>query len=433
MSALLPLPRGLSAVYASDKRAAEICRAMQINGFAFDADRARQLSVELRDLETSARTKAETAVGHPIRSTKTGGFAIKGPGSLPDAFFNDLRAPIYFRSTLTGNPSIDVNALRVYATSHDPQLRQLATAIIEWRNARKIRSTYIDNIHIGLDGRIHPTWLNYGAVSGRWACQHPNLMNLPTQRKDPTSSGVRSLYVAPPGYNLVTFDAKQLEMRVAAYASGDEAMILACNTEDMHAANAEIIFGEAFKNADPKVRKAWRTMAKSAGFAVCYLAEADTVYTRLVAEGVSITMRQVEALLRRLKKGFQQYYAWQSARLSEAIRTGYTDTPLLGRIRYLGHDPEPPACANFPIQGGAADLMNTQLPILVDELFRRSPDSIIVAQVHDSAVFQVPSRESNLVADTMCEVFEQPILISSSGRDLVARFPIDVEISERWS
>jgi DNA polymerase-1 len=427
-------------VYNCDKRAALICRDMQIAGFAFDTERAKGLSASLLDAELDARARAEAAVGRPIRKTKSGGFGQKGPDGLTAAFFEDLGAPIYYWSSLTGAPSLGVDALKGYAACADPLLRQLAVAVLDWRRARKIRKTYIENIHVGADGRVHPTWKNYGAVSGRWACQGPNLMNLPRRENDPTwatyPGGVRSLYIPREGCVLVVFDAKQLEMRVAAYASGDEAMIAATSQQDLHAANARIVFAE-FDTVEPHIRKALRTMAKSAGFAVCYLAEADTVHTRIVAAWdlptPPPTMRQVDVMLKKMRRGFQTYYAWQEQRRLDCVAEGYTRTPILGRRVWLGHDPEGPKCANFPIQGGAADLMNLRLPLICDELAIKSPQTRIVAQVHDSGVFEVPRDDAELVSDICRKVFEQPIVISSSGRDIEAVFPIDVEVVERWS
>jgi DNA polymerase-1 len=295
-------------------------------------------------------------------------------------------------------------------------------------------------------------------VSGRWACQAPNLMNLPRPENDPSRTptcvvcgctakeaertacnapahdflGVRSVYIARPGYRLVAFDMKQLEMRMAAYASGDPAMIKACESSDLHAANAEIIFAEAFTTAEGGHRKALRTLAKSSGFAVCYMAQAATVFARLVAAGVDVKLRQVEAMLSRMRRAFAAYYSWQSDRLLDCVRTGYVYSPILGRRRWLGHDPSPTEAANFPIQGGAADLMNLRLPLVVERLAAECLEALLVAQVHDSAVFEVPEALADKVAAVCQEVAEAPIVIDSSGNPLAVSFPIDLEISERW-
>jgi len=430
-------------VYEIDKRAAGICTLMSVNGFAFDRAAGAELAERLKVAEAAARLAAHEAVGREIASGKSGGFSNK---DLARAFFQDLRAPVYFRSDATNAPSIGVDALRAYAACADPRLRALALAVLEWRRARKIRVTYIENVELGDDLRVHPTWLNYGAVSGRFACQGPNLMNLPTQRTDPTivwgrdakgrkvieSGGIRSLYVARPGYVLVGFDAKQLEMRIAAYASQDATMIQACESSDLHAGNAAVIFGDAFLNGDDATRYALRNLAKQSGFAVCYMAEAATVHARIAAAGESVTLRQVEAMLAKLRRAFRGYFQWQDRRLLDVVRTGWVSEPVTGRRRWLGHDPSPTEAANFPIQGGAAGLMNSKLPAIVARLAQELPRVKIVAQVHDAGVFEAPEAQAGHVVRVCNEAFAMPIVLDTPAGPCEAVFPIDIGVEAKW-
>ncbi len=421
-------------VYATDCAAAELCTRMSMRGFSFDTARAKEIAESLRASEQAAIAKCDAAINRPLKRTKTLGISTK---DLEVAFFSDMRAPIFFRSELTGKPSLGIDSMRGYAACQSENLRALALGVLEFRRARKIRSTYVEAVIVDDDGRVHPGWQNYGAVSGRWSCADPNLMNLPRKSTDPTAKthdgGIRSLYRASRGCSLVAFDKKQLEMRIAAYASGDAAMIAACESVDLHSSNAAVLFGDAFLTCtDPTARAQMRTAAKSAGFAVCYLAEAPTVYARIVAEGLPIKLRQVEVMLTRLQRGFSTYYSWQSQRLLECIRRGYTDTPILGRQRWLGHEPTPTECANFPIQGGAADVMNALLPPLEARIRAEAPGTHMVAQVHDSAVFDVPNRYVGRV-EALCREFnDRAVAIGSSGAMLHPVLPIDLETSERW-
>lgn len=433
-----------AAVYENDKRCAELCREMSWAGFGFDREAAKAMSRRLLELELQAREAADLAVGRPIARTETNGF---GTADLRRAFFEDLGAPIYLRSALTKQPSLSVDALRFYASGKNEDLRKLSLAVLDCRRFRKVRSTYIDNCPVSDDSRVHPSWLSYGAVSGRFACQHPNLMNLPTMRIDPTiiwqevegkrkavSGGIRSLYVAKPGFTLLMADAKQLEMRIAAFASGDPRMIEACQARDLHAGNAEVIFGEAFTTGDEATRYSLRNLAKQSGFACCYLAEADTIWARLLAEGQRVELRQVQAMLRKLKREFAGYFEWQARRLLDCVRLGYTETPMLGRRRWLGHDPSPTECANFPIQGGAADLMNFRLPAIANEMARKLPAARLVAQVHDSGVFEVPEAAAEEAKEIYQRIFEAPIRMRSglSGEMIEASFPLDIEVKRNW-
>lgn len=425
----------LATVYASDKRAATICTRMSQRGFAFDRPRALQMASYLEGRESAALARAEAAIGRPLKTGKSGGLSTN---DLQLAFFRDLRAPIYFRSELTGKPSLNVDAMRGYAACQREELRELAVALLQHRSCRLTRRVFIEGITVSPAGRVHPSWLNYGTVSGRFASQGPNLMNLPKRQVDPTSGefpgGIRSLYGARPGYRMLTFDGAQIEMRIAAYASGDPVMISACEQGDLHSANATLIFGAAFTSLAPKSAawKALRDMSKSAGFAVAYLAEAETVFTRIIAAGGAVTLRQVQAMLAKLRAMFVEYYAWQAQRLLECIRTGYTHSPLLGRARWLGHDPSPPECANFPVQSGAADVMNERLPLICDHIAQHSPSSGLVAQVHDSGNFEVLEKDVPACDAIIRDVMSKEIAISSSGSVLKMVIPIDVESSDRW-
>jgi DNA polymerase-1 len=421
---------------------------MQIAGFAFDQDRARQLSDHLYRCERAAREAVCQATCADINPMS--------PNQLLWAFQERLHAPIYFRSALTGRPSLGVDTMRAYAASHNPLLREAALAVLEFRRAKKLRKTYIDNVCVGSDGRVHPTWLNYGTVSGRFACQGPNLMNLPTAARDPTADlgGIRSLYIAPPGHKLIYFDYSQLEIRIAAYSSGDPNMIAACETADVHSANAEALFSARFKGDDYRALKKlckhgtpteaderlfrqleyYRRCAKESTFAVCYGAAEATVFARMMANGVETTMREVELMLRALHNRYAHYYRWQARRLSDTIRTGFVESPILGRRRYVGHDPDATLVMNHPIQSGAADIENDKLIEIVDTfgvmgLWGRIR---LIAQVHDSNVFEVPDSLVDTAVQTIQVVCGKPVTIASSGSPLQCVLPIELEVLERW-
>jgi DNA polymerase-1 len=424
----------LYKVYQADKRAAAICTAMSQRGFAFDVPRSLQMASYLRGRETAALQRAEKAIGRPLKLGKGGGISTN---DLQVAFFRDLRAPIYFRSELTGKPSLNVDAMKGYAACAREELRELAVALLQHRSARMTRAVFIEGVKVSPYGRVHPSWLNYGTVSGRFAAQDPNLMNLPKRQVDPTSAefpgGIRSLYGAAPGYQMLTFDCKQAEMRIAAFASGDPAMMAACAGGDLHDNNATLVFGEAFSSLPPgPARKEIRDMSKNFGFAVAYLAEAETVYARIIAQGGTVKLRAVEAAIRKLRSAFHHYFQWQADRLLLCIRLGYVESPILGRRRWLGHDPLATEAANFPIQSGAADVMNERLPLICDRITQESPMSGLVAQVHDSGNFEVRERDMDRCEAIIRDVMANEIAIASSGEVLRLVMPIDVERSVRW-
>ena len=436
-------------VYEHDKRTAMVCKQMQQVGFKFDPERGAILSEHLKRVEDRTAESVRRVVGYDIN--------LLSPNQMQWAFFDRLRAPIYFRSQLSGRPSLGVDAMRGYAMSARGDLSSAALGVLEYRRARVLRRMYIERIKLGVDGRVHPVWLNYGTVSGRWSSQQPNMQNLVHTTRDPTNpkaegfvyegvdvgtGGIRAQYLAEPGYRLVVFDFGQLEMRIAAYASGDQNMIASCESSDIHAGNAAQVFGDAFDaeayasgesviGADRFSQlKFLRQLAKQSGFAVCYGADASTVHARIVAEGKNVTLREVEGMLRRIKSRFVDYYRWQDRNLNACIREGYVSSPLLGRRRHLGHAPSPTEAMNFPIQSGAADVTNAKMLAILD----RMPEGCrLVAQVHDSCTFEALDSQVDALIRVIQDVCAEPVTFTTSGRALEAVFPIDLEVIDRWN
>jgi DNA polymerase-1 len=412
---------------------------MQRRGIGFDVGRAAEFAKYLRDVEAQSSLDCERAIGHPLKRAKHGGIEAS---ALRAAFFDELGVPVTYVSE-SGSAALDVNALQAYATSHDVALSSLAKAELTRRRAVKIRSTYCDaliDLERATPGRIHPSWSCTGTVSGRWGVSNPNLANLPRKENDLTVplGGIRSLYVAPPGKMFSYFDYSQIEFRVAAYASNDAAMIATCEGGDVHGGNAQAIFGEAFdpgeykrlkkSGEDPErfaILDALRTLAKSSVFAICYMAEATTVYERVLASGVKTTLARITAVLNSLQRRYRVYYAWSDENLREAVRTGIVRSPILGRERFVGHSPGAPEVANFPIQSGAADLVNPVLWKLHNELPHRAG---IVAHVYDSVLIEHDVAQKDAVEETVKRIACATQRIGE--REFV--LPIDFKVLERW-
>jgi len=452
---LIPNPHSALHIYEADKKCAAVCTLMSQNGFRFDVDRAAVYIDKLKGLESDALTRAESAINRPLKRTKTGGISVK---DMHGAFFFDLGAPVLKRSELTGKASIDVNALRAYSVCADPALRYLALAILDRRKAQKIRSTYIQKIILDADGRVHPTWHNAGPITGRFSCSGPSFMQLPRGASDPTYQesngkvvepwgGVRSLYVPDPGYVIVGFDKSQLELRVAAYTTGCPAYIAAIESGDVHSHNAKLVFGQAFidelnetkriKASDPKFKGTVlyvkiRTQAKTFIFALNYMAGAETIYAQCIAAGLQVKLRGIQAVLNKLHRQYKHYYDWQAENLLKIKACGYVYSPIMQRARWVGFDPQPTECANFPIQAGAADVMNTELPLLHAAQQKYFPKAKLLAQVHDAVYSEVPRAEADSYVAMLEDTCQQEFSISTSGSEFKVRFPIDIDVSERW-
>lgn len=433
-------------VYQKDKEVYKIGTAMTMAGFAYDVEAAQAMREKLLDMERHARAKVEEAVGRKLRMTKTGGIST---ADLHQAVFKEMRAPVLYRSGITKTPSLGVHAMRAYAGSARPEIAAFAIAELERKRAAKLRATYIDKVLRDIDDRrrVFANWRTTGTVSGRWSSQKPNLQQLPRKTSDPTivwgkddrgedyvvSGGIRSLYIAPPGYKIVAFDFKQLEFRIAAHISGDPNMLRVCEASDIHAVNAELVWGDAFRHGSKKLRYELRQIAKNFGFAICYLAEAPTVYANIIANGQTADFAVIEAAIRELRKQFKVYFRWQHQRLLEIMGTGYGYSPLWGRRRYLSYTPRPTECANHHVQSAAADVFSEKLVAINDELLRRRFPGRLIAAVHDSGVAEV---RADLVSDYQALVeaeLAKEIIFTSSGKPLAAKFGIDWAIGSTWS
>lgn len=414
----------LLALYENEKINSQLCREMTVNGFAFDSARAAEFRAELTKQIDIQQARCSTIVEHPINT--------RSHPQLRCAFFDELKAPVIFRRKKTRSPVLDKEALQAYAVGpFGEEVNDLAAAMLEIRSLEKIRGSYIDSVEVHDDGRQHPGWKVGRVVTGRFSSE---LMQLPRPENDPiiAHGGIRSLYSAAPGYRLVAFDASQLEFRIAAYLTGDETMIAACERGDgdIHSANAATIFGDAFSSLPKGVaRSKLRNITKVVGFAgVLYFAEEATCHAKVLAMGVNVSLRQVTAALKKLKGAFGGYYRYCDESMREAIRTGYVTEPLSGRRRWVGHAPEMTKVGNFPVQAGASWLLNDRLPRITDAL--RPLGARLVGQVHDAGYYEVPvgyETEAIAIGDG---IFRLPVTFPN-GR--VAVFPAEWHVGDRWS
>lgn len=224
----------------------------------------------------------------------------------------------------------------------------------------------------------------------------------------------------------------QVEMRVAAHLSGDPNFIASCESQDMHASNARLLFGDLPELLDVKEAKEGRgkplrDIAKSSGFAVNYLAGPETVFENLRAQGFNVKFKDVVRMLERLRKAFERYYRFVEENIDFCRKNGFVMTGFLsGRVRYLGHSPSPSDVANTPIQGGAADVMNA---LLLRVWKRRPPGARLVAQIHDDGKFECPDDKVEELERIMDEEAAKPVRV----RDHDVVFPIDRKKGHRWS
>jgi DNA polymerase-1 len=355
---------------------------MEWHGVLVDRERlgeiGRQIGAELGRLEQEIYRAAGTQ------------FNINSTPQLRAVLFDRLQLPVVKR-TKTG-ASTDVDVLEQLAASgHEvPQL------IIAYRELSKLKSTYVDALPGYINprtGRIHTSFNQTGASTGRLSSSDPNLQNIPVRTE--RSGAVRRAFVAPAGAVLLVADYSQIELRLLAHLSEDQAFVQAfVKGGDIHRQTAALIFNVP----EDAVTAEMRARAKTINFATIYGQGAFALSRQL-----GITLDEAKAFIRQYFERFAGVRAWLDRTIQEARERGYVET-LFGRRRYLPEIRDrnfnirafaERTATNSPLQGSAADLIKLAMISIHGALERERVDGHMVLQVHDELVLEVsdPSLE----------------------------------------
>ncbi len=340
------------------------------------AEIGREFTGELARLERAIH--AATGVDFNINSTP----------QLRTILFDKLQLPV-LKKTKTG-ASTDADVLeQLAAAGHEaPRL------LLEYRELSKLKSTYIDALPAYVHpetGRIHTSFNQVGAATGRLSSAEPNLQNIPvrTQR----GGTIRRAFVAAPGCRLLTADYSQIELRLLAHLSGDTAFVEAFERGgDIHRQTASLIFGVAADRVTPEMR----ARAKTINFA--------TIYGQgpfALARQLGITQEEARDFIKQYFERFAGVRAWLDRTVEDARRRGYVET-LFGRRRYIPELKDRSfnvrafgerTATNSPLQGSAADLIKVAMIRIHRQLTEGRLEARMVLQVHDELVFEVPEPE----------------------------------------
>lgn len=346
-------------------------------------------------------------------------FNINSTPQLREVLFERLKLPVLKR-TKTG-PSTDSTVLEeLAAEGHD-----LPRLLLEYRQLEKLRGTYVDALPALVNPetrRIHTTFNQTVAATGRLSSSDPNLQNIPVR----TDLGreIRRGFVAPPGALLLTADYSQIELRVLAHYSGDPVFVRAFRQDkDIHRETAAVVFGVAVDDVTGQMRD----RAKTVNFATIYGQGPFSLSRRL-----GISMDEAKAFIAAYFERFAGVRRYLDGQVERAKETGYVET-LMGRrrrvpelwakswnVRQFG---ERVAC-NTPIQGTAADLMKVAM-IRLAAILRGDPQARLLLQVHDELVLEVDEERVTEVAATVREVME-----SAMGLDVPLR--VDTGAGKSW-
>src|SRR6266496_1096361 len=333
-------------------------------------------------------SKELTGLELDIYRAAGGEFNINSTPQLRTVLFERLKLPVQKR-TKTG-ASTDVEVLEQLAA----QGAEVPRLLIEYRELTKLKSTYVDALpgYIRPDtGRVHTSFNQTGAATGRLSSSDPNLQNIPVRTK--RGGEIRRAFVAPPGRLLLIADYSQVELRLLAHFSDDPAFVAAFQRGgDIHRQTAAVIFGVP----ESSVTGEMRSRAKTINFATIYGQGAMALSRQL-----GITLEEAKTFIKHYFERFAGVRAWLDKTVDEARQRGFVET-LVGRRRYI---PElrdrnfsirsfgERTATNSPLQGSAADLIKIAMIRIHAALKAGNLRTKMLLQVHDELVFEVPEGE----------------------------------------
>lgn len=361
-----------------------ILARMERHGVRIDADRLRRQSSELAQTMLTLETRAHEAAGQP--------FNLNSAKQLGEILFQKLGLPV-IKKTSTGVPSTDEAVLEKLAEDYP-----LPKILLEYRSLAKLKSTYTDKLPDLIDpatGRIHTTYSQATAVTGRLSSTDPNLQNIPIR----TAEGrrIREAFIADPGCVLLSADYSQIELRIMAHLSGDPGMLSAfLNDIDIHTATAAEVLGLTPDQVAPEQRR----MAKAVNFGLIYGMSAFGLAAQL-----GIARSAAQGFIDRYFGRFPRVAEYMTRTRETACANGFVET-LFGRRLYLPEitSKNPArrqgaerAAINAPMQGTAADLIKLAMIAVQGWLDAKGLATRMILQVHDELVLEVPEDELDRV------------------------------------
>lgn len=370
---------------------------MEMAGIALDKEFFSRFSVELNQRILELEQQVYAAAGKV--------FNLNSTQQLSDILFGTLHLspPDKGKKTASGHYSTAAGVLDELSGQHP-----VVDMILEYRELSKLKSTYVDALPLQIhpqDGRVHTSFSQTTAITGRLSSSDPNLQNIPIRTE--LGRRVRRGFIADPGNVLLSLDYSQIELRIVAFMSGDKAMLDAFrHGQDIHATTAAAIYGVPLD----AVTKDMRRHSKAINFGLIYGMSAFGL-TRTTELTLAESQNFVETYFKQFP-GVKQYL---DGIRREAARTGYVET-LLGRRRYFPNlkgslnqvlkAREEREAINAPIQGTAADIMKIAMLRIQPALDKAGLHGKMLLQVHDELVLECPQDESHRVAQVVRGVME---------------------------
>ena len=373
---------GLLHIYELEMATSEALLRMERNGVAIDAQELARQSNDLGSRIVALELAAYELAGQP--------FNLSSPKQLGEIFFDKLGMPVV-KKTPTGGRSTDEEVLEKLADDYP-----LPAKILEHRSLSKLKNTYTDKLaHMALPrtGRVHTHYAQAVAVTGRLSSNEPNLQNIPV--RTPEGRRIRQAFIAPPGRVIASADYSQIELRIMAHLSGDEALLNAFHQGlDVHRATAAEVFGVALDQVSSEQRR----FAKVINFGLIY-----GMSSYGLAKNLGIDNQAAAAYIDRYFQRYPGVKRYMDDTVALAHAQGYVQT-VFGRRLYLpdingGNGPRKKAAEraaiNAPMQGTAADLIKKAMVAVQNRLDAAQPDVLLIMQVHDELVFELPADKAD--------------------------------------
>jgi DNA polymerase-1 len=379
--------------------------SIDVEGFA---ELKKRFEGERRRLETTIHKSAGRE------------FNINSPIQLREILFDELKLPV-LKKTASG-PSTDASVLQQLAEAG----HELPALLMEYRAVTKLENTYIDTLPALInarDGRLHTTYNQAVAATGRLSSEDPNLQNIPIRTE--LGREIRKLFVPRSGWKLLSADYSQIELRLLAHLSADESFVAAFKAGgDIHRQTAALIFDVA----PDAVTADMRARAKTINFATIYGQGAHALSLQL-----KITNGEAKAFIERYFERFAGVRRFLDSCVEFAREKGYVQT-LFGRRRYIPEVRDrnfnirafgERTAANSPIQGSAADLIKIAMIRVAAAMRRDKLAAAMLLQVHDELVFEAPPAEIDALGALVRREME-------SAASLAVPLLVDIGVGPNW-
>ncbi len=404
---------GKTSVYeAFDRPLVKTLFNMECRGVRVDAKSLRELSFwfdkEMKEIEKEIFEIAGEE------------FNIGSPKQIGEILFT--KKGLKGKKTASGAWATGAEVLENLAEEGE----ELASKILQWREISKLKSTYTDSLFslIDKEGRIHTTYAQTVANTGRLASNNPNLQNIPIRSE--MGKKIRSCFIAKEGHKLISCDYSQVELRLLADVADVKKLKQAfADGIDIHTATASHVFGVRPENVDANLRR----QAKAINFGVVYGISAFGL-----SKNINSTPAEAKAYIDAYFEQMPEIKAYMEKTIAFAHANDYVETPFGRKCSVLGINDSNKrvvanaerAAINAPIQGGAADIIKLAMNKIENELKKRNLKTKMLLQVHDELVFEAPENEVDEALSVIKEYMEN--IVDSS-----VSFKAEAGVGNTWT